>query len=76
MAKLTDFTTPTGAKGNILDPTSWFSMILGSLVLIVTFALGQNLVQKVGSKVPFDTTIDPLVKTPMAASSAPSREVY
>lgn len=76
MAKLTDFQTPTGAKGNILDPSSWISLILGSLVLIVTFALGQNVVQKLGSKVPFDTTIDPLVKTPVVASSAPAREVY
>lgn len=76
MAKLTDFKTPTGATGNLLSPSSWLQLILGTVVLLVTFAVGQNLVQKGSQKLPFDTTIDPVVKMPSMASSAPAREVY
>lgn len=76
MAKLTDFTTPTGAKGNILDISSWSQMILGSMVLLATFAIGQNFLNKASSKIPIDTQIDPIVKMPSMASSTPAREVY
>lgn len=60
MAKLGDFKTPTGATGNILNPMDWVSLIVGAFVIIIAFAMGQNLAQKAGSKLPIDTTIDPI----------------
>jgi hypothetical protein len=57
MAKLTDFQTPTGAKGNILHPSDWLSLIVGSAVLFLTVGVGQHLANKVGSRVP-DTSIN------------------
>lgn len=58
MAKLGEFQTPTGAKGSIFNVSDWFSLILGAVVLLITFALGQNFTQKLGSKLPVDTTVD------------------
>lgn len=59
VAKLTNFTTPTGQKGNILDPKDWMSMILGVMVLLVTFALGQKFTGVLGEKASFvDTSIE------------------
>jgi hypothetical protein len=60
MAKLGDYKTPTGASGNILNPMDWLSLIMGAFVLIIAFAMGQNLANKAGSKLPVDTTIDPI----------------
>jgi hypothetical protein len=57
--KLTKFQTPTGATGDVLNPSSWLSLVIGSVVLIITFALGQNVANKIGSKVPgVDAEID------------------
>lgn len=59
MAKLGDFKTPTGASGNLLNPMDWLSFILGAVVLIITFAMGQNFANKLGSKIPgLDSTIE------------------
>jgi hypothetical protein len=58
MAKLGEFQTPTGAKGNILNPGDWLGLIVGAVVLIITFAVGQNLAGKVGSRLPIDTQVD------------------
>jgi hypothetical protein len=58
VAKLGEFQTPTGAKGNILNPGDWLGLIVGAVVLIITFAVGQNLAGKVGSRLPIDTRID------------------
>lgn len=58
MAKLGQFQTPTGAKGNIFSLDSWVSMIVGAVVLIVTFAIGQDLAKKIGGVAPVDTTVD------------------
>lgn len=61
MAKLGDFKTPTGATGNILNPMDWVGLIIGAFVLIIAFAMGQNLATKAGSKIPgIDSTIDPI----------------
>jgi hypothetical protein len=57
--KLTKFQTPTGQTGDVLNPGSWLSMIIGAVVLILTFALGQNLANKIGASVPgVDSNID------------------
>lgn len=58
MAKLTDFQTPTGAKGNILSVSSWVSMILGTVMLFVTLGIGQNLARKVDGKGPIDSSVE------------------
>lgn len=46
------FETLTGKKGNVFNVSSWVEMVLGAFVMLVTFALGQSLYQKVGARVP------------------------
>jgi hypothetical protein len=61
VAKLTDFTTPTGVKGNLFDLAGLWSMILGALVFLVVLAFGQKLGAKVSSVAPIiDSTPDQL----------------
>lgn len=68
--KLTDFKTPTGATGNLLDPTSWLQLIIGAAVLLITFAMGQNLASKVSGKVPFvDSQIEKPYVEPKAVNT-------
>lgn len=52
MAKITDFETPMGTKGNILKPGTWIPLILGSLVLLVTFSAAEKAGKFVSGKVP------------------------
>lgn len=77
---LGSFTTPMGASGNIFSVNSWFSMILGTVVLFVTFGLGQKLAQKADGKFGLDTNIEqPWKGSPVVlqqTSNAPSRVVY
>jgi hypothetical protein len=79
MAKLTKFQTPTGATGDVLDPSSWLSLVVGAVVLILTFALGQNLANKVGASVPgVDSKIDRPWSKPqpqMETAQKPSRVI-
>jgi hypothetical protein len=42
LAKTFEAQLPTGAKGNVLDPMFWLSIILGFIVLIVGYATAQN----------------------------------
>jgi hypothetical protein len=58
VAKLGDFKTPTGSSGNIFNVGDWLSLVIGAIVLIITFAMGQNVANKLGKKLPVDTTID------------------
>jgi hypothetical protein len=65
VAKLGDFKTPTGASGNIFRISDWFALILGSVVLLITFAMGQNFANKLNGKVPLlDAQPDPVFKQP------------
>lgn len=48
--KITDFETPTGQRGNILNPMSWWSMVLGVIVFLATLSLGQKLGASLGAK--------------------------
>jgi hypothetical protein len=77
LAKLTDFTkfqTPTGATGNLLSPQSWLSLILGTVMLLATFAIGQNVSKRVSERIPaVDTTIDPIISQPIMGNR---KEVY
>jgi hypothetical protein len=78
MAKLGDFKTPTGASGNVLNPMDWLSFIVGAVVLIITFAIGQNFATKIGSKLPIDTQVDQPWKSDIPAATGnlkPSRVV-
>lgn len=80
MAKLGTFQTPTGAKGSIFSPSDWLSLVVGAVVLIVTFAVGQDLAKKLGGVAPVDTTIDrpwktPTVPQPENTQKQPSRIV-
>lgn len=66
MAKLTDFKTPTGVSGNILDPKVWLQLIVGSAVAIIAFAMGQNLANTVGGRAKFiDSQIDKPYRDPV-----------
>lgn len=57
--KAGQFTLPTGATGNVFSISSMWSLILGVFVLLLTFALGQNLARKVSGAVPvLDTTVE------------------
>lgn len=76
MAKLTDFVTPTGQKGNLLSPSSWVQMILGVIVFLVAFAIGQNIKEKASARLPFDTTIDPIIKQAPVVSGAPMKQIF
>lgn len=59
MAKLGDFKTPTGGSGNVLNPMDWLAYIVGAVVLIITFAMGQNFANKLGGKIPgVDSSIE------------------
>jgi hypothetical protein len=57
--KITDFQTPLGAKGNILNPKDWVGLILGGVVLIASFAMAQNFSRAISRRVPaFDSSIE------------------
>lgn len=69
MAKLGNFKTPTGATGNIFSLGSWAELILGAMVLLLTFATGQKLVQSIPSNKVLDTSIEPVFNSPTAANT-------
>lgn len=59
MAKLGEFKTPTGGSGNVLNPMDWVAYIIGAMVLIITFAMGQNFANKLGGRIPgVDSSIE------------------
>jgi hypothetical protein len=66
VAKLTDFKTPTGTSGNLLNPMDWLQLILGVVVLLATFGIGQNIANKINGKGPFDTEIEQPWKSPVS----------
>lgn len=77
MAKLGTFKTPTGATGSIFNIGDWVSMIIGAVVLIVTFAVGQDLAKKIGGVAPVDTQIDrPWNEEHPQQPKGPTRRVY
>lgn len=68
IANILDFTMPTGAKGNMLSVKSWLSLILGSFMLLITFALGQSLKNMFAKKFTgIDTNIESIIKDPVTA---------
>jgi hypothetical protein len=76
MAKLTSYVTPTGMKGDLLNPTGIFQLVLGTVVLIFAIATGQNLAKKVNGKVPFlDTSIEKPYKNEIAVKQENKKRV-
>lgn len=71
MAKLGNFEAPTGAKGNIFDIGDWGSMVLGSMMLLITFGIGQHFAQKVTGRVPGATIEQPW--TPAVVNNTPAK---
>jgi hypothetical protein len=72
LAKLGQFESPTGAKGNVFDISDWGSMILGSFMLLLTFGIGQAFAQKVTGKVT-SAQIEQPWSTPAPISNAPAK---
>lgn len=69
MAKILDFTTPTGQKGNLLNVGSWLQMVIGVVVFLITLALGSKLFSTVETKTGYDFQI-PNPVDPVAAPAA------
>ncbi|MEA4892652.1 MAG: hypothetical protein VB085_08840 [Peptococcaceae bacterium] len=69
MPKLGDFKTPTGATGNVFSLGSWAELILGAIVLLLTFATGQKMVQAIPSNKVLDTSIEPVFNSPTTANT-------
>jgi hypothetical protein len=70
-ANITEFQTPTGAKGNILNPRDWIGLILGGFMLLATFGIAQNVARTVTNRFPIvDTNIEkPWVNMPAPAAT-------
>lgn len=75
MAKLGDFKTPTGASGNLFDVGSWLALIIGTIVLFITFGLGQKVAQGLNGKIGLDTNIEQPWQSPVAQQPAGNQRV-
>jgi hypothetical protein len=75
MAKISEAKVPGVGSVNILSPTAWLQMILGVVMLLIAIAIGQGVKNKVGSKLPIDTTIEPFTAAPQAPAG-PGKKVY
>lgn len=73
---ITDFITPLGTQGNILNPMSWWGMILGTVFLLATFSLGQKVGNAVGGKVPLLSTHPQQPFSPMPTASPANTTEY
>ena len=72
MANIKDFgkaTLPTGAQANFFSPSSWANLIIGVIMFLIAFAIGQNFTSRIGGVLPIDTTIDPIIKQPAQAQA-------
>lgn len=74
--KLGEFQTPTGAKGNILNPGDWLSLLIGAVVLFLTVAMGQRMAAGIGGKFPVvDGNIEPFHDIKPEKAAGPSRTI-
>lgn len=76
MAKLTDFETPLGQKGNLFNPGSWIPLITGTVVLLFTFAMGQKVGNILGAKIPLINTHPQAPFQPIPQPAAASSDIY
>lgn len=65
-----DFTTPSGTKGNLTSIGDITSMIIGVMIFLLTFGIGQKLFNKVEAVIPYDQKISPLYSVPKANGMA------
>lgn len=72
MAKLGEFKTPAGGSGNVFEIGSWGSMILGSMVMILTFGIGEHLASRVQGRVPSTQVTQPW-QSPAPVSNIPQK---
>jgi hypothetical protein len=72
MAKLGNFETPAGNKGNIFEISSWGGMILGAMVMILTFGIGEHFAKAIQGRVPATQVTQPW-NTPAPVSNAPQK---
>lgn len=72
MAKLGNFEAPTGAKGNVFNIGDWGSMILGTVMLLVTFGIGEHFASKVTGRVHSAQITNPF-PAPTPVSTAPTK---
>lgn len=77
MAKLGDFKLPTGGSGNVFSLGDIMSLVIGSMVLLFTFAWGQKAYQMANRVMPapLRDSIDPIITAPTAAAQ-PAKTVY
>lgn len=64
LAKLGNFETPAGGKGNLFDIGSWGGMILGSMVMILTFGIGEHIASRIQGRVPATQVTQPWQSVP------------
>lgn len=72
MAKLGNFESPSGAKGNVFDIGDWGSMILGAFMLLFTFGIGEHFYQKVTGRVHSAQITNPF-PAPTPVSTTPTK---
>lgn len=74
--KLDKYENPlTGKTDSIFDLGSLFSKVLGVVVMFFIIATGQNVASKISSKVPVDTTIEPLTRQPVV-NTGNTKRIY
>jgi hypothetical protein len=71
-ANIANFTTPTGAHGNLFKPSTWLPLIVGAFVFLFTFTAAQKLGSAVHSKLPVVNTdpYSPFQSRPTAAPAS------
>lgn len=77
MANLGNYKTPTGQTGNIFSIKDWVGLILGGIVLLVSFSTSQNVAKAISSRVgAIDSTPAYPFEKENQASQAPKRQVW
>jgi hypothetical protein len=71
LAKLGNFETPTGSKGNVFEIGSWGSLILGSMIMVLTFGIGEHIASRVQGKVPMTSVSNPF--PPQVVNNTPQK---
>lgn len=64
LGNLLNYQTPTGQKGNVLNPADWLSLLLGVFVFFAVLGTGQKIAKKADGKLGLDTTPSNFFETP------------
>lgn len=80
MAKLTEFQTPTGQRGNLMKPMSLIPMIVGTVVMAAVVTVGMKLYGMLSALVPGKAGNwlggGPFTRTNQNSQPAPTGPVY